>query len=114
MFLTLPDPAEFPDYYDAISQPRSISLLLERLYGTHYHRLDVFHADVLLMFRNARQYNEPSSQVRLPNNNYNILCASRAVSFVYVNTFTSNINLGLSRLDSAAATVHLEPCSASS
>ncbi len=63
MFLTLPDPAEFADYYEAIARPVSLALLSERLYAYAYTRLDAFHRDVLCMFQNARQYNEPSSQV---------------------------------------------------
>jgi histone acetyltransferase len=49
---------EVPDYYDVIKNPIDISTIRKRLeQGGFYVTLDIFVADVLRMFTNAKEYN---------------------------------------------------------
>ena len=65
IFLTLPDRSSLPDYYEVIKKPVSLSMLQEKLLSYGYARLDTFQSELFQMFRNARFYNEPGSQVHV-------------------------------------------------
>lgn len=61
-FLKPVDRAEVPDYYDIIKNPVAVSTIRERLNkGGFYVTLDIFVADVLRMFQNAKIYNAPET-----------------------------------------------------
>eukprot|EP00051_Salpingoeca_urceolata_P001842 m.44552 g.44552 ORF g.44552 m.44552 type:complete len:1812 (+) comp11717_c0_seq1:111-5546(+) len=62
-FNQLPDPKEFPEYYDAITQPVALCTIRERIETNYYHRLDQFQSEIFLMLQNARSYNEVNSEL---------------------------------------------------
>ncbi|CAG7847251.1 SubName: Full=Related to RSC complex protein-Laccaria bicolor {ECO:0000313/EMBL:CCA69394.1} [Serendipita indica DSM 11827] len=63
MFLDLPDPTTYGDYYTIITEPRSINGVQEKLQKNRYRNiLDVLN-DLYLTFANALHYNEASSQI---------------------------------------------------
>ncbi|KAL6766386.1 HAT3 [Auxenochlorella protothecoides x Auxenochlorella symbiontica] len=57
-FLTPVSKEEVPDYYDVIKDPIDLTTIQERLASrAFYQTLDIFAADVLRMFNNAKIYN---------------------------------------------------------
>eukprot|EP00049_Salpingoeca_infusionum_P015522 m.303049 g.303049 ORF g.303049 m.303049 type:complete len:1525 (-) comp15891_c1_seq3:507-5081(-) len=62
MFLELP-PEDMPMYYDVISNPISLEQIDSRIKENQYEAVDQCVADFKLMFHNAKQYNEPGSEV---------------------------------------------------
>ncbi|KAK7468468.1 ATP-dependent DNA helicase Snf21 [Stygiomarasmius scandens] len=63
LFRELPDKRDYPDYYQLITQPISLSQLRKRASGTYYKDVNQYKADWQLMFRNARTYNQEGSWV---------------------------------------------------
>ncbi|EHY65065.1 uncharacterized protein NESG_00378 [Nematocida ausubeli] len=59
LFLELPDPNMYPDYYQIIQYPISISEIRENLEA--YENMEEFEADVRRMFNNAMIYNAEGS-----------------------------------------------------
>ncbi|CAG9462932.1 unnamed protein product [Pedinophyceae sp. YPF-701] len=52
---------EVPDYYEVIKDPIDLRLVKERLDAGYYRTLDMFLADMKLMFNNCRFYNAPET-----------------------------------------------------
>jgi len=65
LFKELPDKRDYPDYYNLIRQPISLSIIRRRINGNTYNTVAVYRADWKLMFDNARTYNQPGSWVCL-------------------------------------------------
>ncbi|KAG2023767.1 SNF2-family ATP dependent chromatin remodeling factor snf21 [Coprinopsis cinerea AmutBmut pab1-1] len=63
LFRELPDRRDYPDYYQLISQPISLAQIRKRYTGIHYKSVQQFKNDFLLMFNNARTYNQEGSWV---------------------------------------------------
>ena len=63
LFLTLPDPVDYRDYYLLIKNPIAMDMIAHRINSTYYKSIDDFVADFRLMFENAFIYNEDGSQV---------------------------------------------------
>ncbi|KAI8370678.1 uncharacterized protein BYT42DRAFT_98580 [Radiomyces spectabilis] len=63
IFEVLPDRNEYPDYYLAIKQPRSLSMIDERMRHQKYPTLRDWYRDMERVFENAMEYNEPGSRV---------------------------------------------------
>ncbi|XP_078487120.1 protein polybromo-1 isoform X1 [Ciona intestinalis] len=65
LFLEKPSRKDYPDYYKLVVDPIDMRMIEKKIrqekYGGIQYLLDDFH----LMFNNARQYNEPGSQVYL-------------------------------------------------
>lgn len=63
LFLELPDPKVYPDYYALITNPIALAQIEKRCNEGSYDRLDDFVGDLDLMFANAMKYNVEASQV---------------------------------------------------
>lgn len=63
MFLDLPDPATWVDYYTIITEPRSLNGVQEKLQKNRYRNIIDVLNDLHLVFANALHYNEASSQI---------------------------------------------------
>ncbi|KAF8211169.1 Bromodomain-containing protein [Mycena galopus ATCC 62051] len=64
LFLRLPRSDHFPDYYELISEPISMTMIKSLSQkATHYTSITEYCAAWHLMFDNARQYNVDASQV---------------------------------------------------
>ncbi|KAG0185397.1 hypothetical protein DFQ28_009395, partial [Apophysomyces sp. BC1034] len=63
IFEGLPDRKEYPDYYNVITEPRSLTMVDERMRNRGYPTLSDWMADMELVFENAMEYNEPGSRV---------------------------------------------------
>lgn len=61
IFEKLPSRTEYPDYYLLIKKPIDLVYIASRL--NKYTTLDDFEQDMLLLFNNACQYNDPDSQI---------------------------------------------------
>ncbi|KAJ9568138.1 hypothetical protein OSB04_004104 [Centaurea solstitialis] len=55
------DPDELPDYHDVIKHPMDFATIRKKLAKGMYLTLDEFENDVLLLCRNAMQYNAPDT-----------------------------------------------------
>eukprot|EP01147_Barroeca_monosierra_P002562 gene2562-5481_t len=62
-FLALPDPIEMEEYYELIEAPIALSTIHLKLLKCVYNTLVELVDDFKLLFRNARVFNEPDSQV---------------------------------------------------
>jgi hypothetical protein len=63
LFMKLPSKTDYPDYYDVIKQPMSLSEIAKRIESGQYVKADEFLGDMRLMFDNARTYNDPNSLI---------------------------------------------------
>ncbi|KAJ3339962.1 hypothetical protein HDU93_007625 [Gonapodya sp. JEL0774] len=63
MFVQLPSRIEYPDYYRVIEEPISLKEINRSIELGRYGTLDQLKRDVDLMFRNAKTYNAPKSQI---------------------------------------------------
>ncbi|KAI7874767.1 Bromodomain-containing protein [Lichtheimia hyalospora FSU 10163] len=63
MFDHLPDKEEYPDYYEIIEEPRSLSIIEDKMKRQQYSTLSDWFKDMELVFDNAMEYNEPGSRV---------------------------------------------------
>ncbi|KZT68788.1 hypothetical protein DAEQUDRAFT_765988 [Daedalea quercina L-15889] len=63
LFREVPDKREYPDYYQLIKQPIAMSTLRKRLQSNYYKNVTHFREDWMLMFNNARTYNQEGSWV---------------------------------------------------
>ncbi|KAF5361681.1 hypothetical protein D9758_007383 [Tetrapyrgos nigripes] len=63
LFRELPDKRDYPDYYQLITQPISLSQLRKRASSNYYKDVNQYRADWQLMFANARTYNQEGSWV---------------------------------------------------
>lgn len=63
IFNRLPSKQELPDYYQVIKKPIENDRILQKLQSNSYTTMTEFMADMLLMFDNACNYNEPGSLI---------------------------------------------------
>jgi hypothetical protein len=63
-FVQLPSKSEFPEYYEAISNPVDLKTISRKIDQHKYLQLKDFQADVSLVWSNAMEFNEPNSRVR--------------------------------------------------
>ena len=63
MFEQLPDPQQFPDYYQFIKKPIALHEIAEKASQNLYRSWQDFEGDVLLVFANAQTYNMPDSLI---------------------------------------------------
>ncbi|KAJ1965214.1 hypothetical protein IWQ62_002722 [Dispira parvispora] len=63
IFHELPPKDEYPDYYEMIKHPLSLQAVREKVDERAYHKAEYFINDMELIFNNAKEYNEPDSQV---------------------------------------------------
>ena len=61
LFIELPPPKIYSDYYIIIQEPICMEQIKKKINRKEYQSLDTFGADIGLMCRNCRQYNEESS-----------------------------------------------------
>ena len=64
IFMLKPDPEVYPDYYQVIQEPIDLRIIDNKITNNQYPNIDDMMKDVILMFKNAKQYNEPMSQVQ--------------------------------------------------
>ena len=62
-FERLPDKAELPDYYAAIRNPIALDTIKKKHKRKKYQTVDQALHDLVLMFNNAKQFNQESSEV---------------------------------------------------
>ncbi|KAI8910578.1 hypothetical protein DFJ77DRAFT_470261 [Powellomyces hirtus] len=62
-YLTLPPRTQFPDYDEVIAKPIALNAIQARIDHGKYRHLDLFRADVELVFENAKTYNQPKSRI---------------------------------------------------
>ncbi|XP_067945501.1 protein polybromo-1-like isoform X2 [Watersipora subatra] len=62
-FLVLPNRRWFPDYYDDIANPISMTQIKRKIKKRKYNSLNEMAADLNLMFENAKEYNSDDSKI---------------------------------------------------
>uniref|UniRef100_H2ZED9 Polybromo 1 n=1 Tax=Ciona savignyi TaxID=51511 RepID=H2ZED9_CIOSA len=68
LFLEKPSKKDYPDYYKLIVDPIDMRTIDKKIRQERYTDVTGLISDFCLMFNNARQYNEPGSQVYLDAN----------------------------------------------
>lgn len=63
LFMDLVSKKEYPLYYTLIKNPISMNMIKQRIYSSYYQSVLEFENDFLLMFDNARTFNEEGSVV---------------------------------------------------
>jgi hypothetical protein len=63
LFEKLPTKKELPDYYAFIEHPMDLKTIEAKVKKDEYPGLAEFKADVELMFKNAKEYNMPGSDI---------------------------------------------------
>ena len=63
IFFVKPNPEQYPDYYEVIREPIDLKTIDMKITKSIYKSIDDMMNDVFLMFKNAKQYNEPNSLV---------------------------------------------------
>ncbi|KAF5392562.1 hypothetical protein D9757_002111 [Collybiopsis confluens] len=63
LFREIPDKRDYPDYFQLIKHPISLSQIRKRSQGGFYKDVNQYKADWKLMFNNARTYNQEGSWV---------------------------------------------------
>ena len=61
IFFEKPDPDMYPDYYEVILEPIDLKTIDSKITRNLYKSIDDMMKDIFLMFKNAKQYNEPTS-----------------------------------------------------
>ncbi|AMD21817.1 HFL039Wp [Eremothecium sinecaudum] len=62
-FLELVNQEEFPDYYEVIHKPMSLTMIKSNLQLGYYSKIYDFYVDVQLLFQNAQVFNEPEALI---------------------------------------------------
>ncbi|KAM4613548.1 polybromo 1, like isoform 2-T3 [Polymixia lowei] len=63
LFMVKPSKKDYPDYYNVILEPMDLKTIEHNIRSERYATEEALMADMKLMFRNARHYNEEGSQV---------------------------------------------------
>ncbi|KAL8620376.1 hypothetical protein ACOMHN_013001 [Nucella lapillus] len=63
IFQLLPSRVKYPEYYDVIQEPIDLKTVAMKIQKGKYQSLDELEKDLLLMLRNAQQYNESKSVI---------------------------------------------------
>ncbi|CAF3864024.1 unnamed protein product [Rotaria magnacalcarata] len=62
-FMRLPTPKELPEYYDMIKNPVDFNKIKKKLNDNRYRSIDELETDVMLLCKNAQEFNIESSNV---------------------------------------------------
>ncbi|CAB3407587.1 unnamed protein product [Caenorhabditis bovis] len=62
-FLDLPSGKDYPEYYEVIKKPVDMKMIRERIESNQYRNVSEMVDDMRLMFENAREFNEPKSNI---------------------------------------------------
>ena len=62
-FVKLPSKRFYPDYYDEIDRPMSLSNVRKKIKYKQYRTMDKISSDLNLVFQNAKQYNKEESKI---------------------------------------------------
>lgn len=62
-FLDLPDAEEYPDYYQQIAMPITLTMIEKRLGNFEYPTMTALEGDLKRMVQNAKDYNDSRSEV---------------------------------------------------
>jgi len=62
-FKLLPSKKRYPEYYDHIAEPIDLKTIAEKIQRNSYPALQELERDLVLLFTNARTFNEPGSQI---------------------------------------------------
>ncbi|KAK9463324.1 uncharacterized protein V1516DRAFT_667456 [Lipomyces oligophaga] len=62
-FERLPDVREYPEYYQVIKNPIALDSIMKKIKRREYPAVDEFLRDLQLMFKNAKDFNDPSSLI---------------------------------------------------
>jgi len=62
-FMRLPTQKELPEYYDMIKHPVDFNKIKKKLGEYRYRNLDELEADVMLLCKNAQEFNMENSNV---------------------------------------------------
>ncbi|AET40519.1 Rsc4p Ecym_6127 [Eremothecium cymbalariae DBVPG len=62
-FMELVNQDEFPDYYEVIHKPISLTMIKNNLQMSYYSKIYDFYADIDLLFQNAQVFNEPDTLI---------------------------------------------------
>jgi ATP-dependent helicase STH1/SNF2 len=61
--MTLVDESDYPTYYTMIKNPISMEIINKRIHSPYYRTIQQFRNDFILMYENARTFNEEGSLV---------------------------------------------------
>jgi len=61
--MDLPSRAEYPEYYEVVKNPLSFSVIRQRLDEGKFYSLEEFFNGIHLVFQNAKDFNEPDSDI---------------------------------------------------
>ncbi|RMZ91450.1 hypothetical protein DV736_g1317, partial [Chaetothyriales sp. CBS 134916] len=62
-FLDLPNRNEYPDYYQQIAMPLSVTMIEDKLNQGRYHTMTEFESDLKRVVQNAKDYNDSRSEI---------------------------------------------------
>ncbi|XP_072934610.1 protein polybromo-1 [Epargyreus clarus] len=62
-FQFLPSKRRYPEYFSVIDSPIDLKIIAQKIQGGEYTNLNDMEADLMLMVRNACNFNEPGSQI---------------------------------------------------
>ncbi len=62
--MRLPTQKELPEYYETIKQPVDFNKIKKKLGEHRYRNLDELEADVMLLCKNAQEFNMENSNVK--------------------------------------------------
>ncbi|RMD41597.1 hypothetical protein DV735_g3555, partial [Chaetothyriales sp. CBS 134920] len=62
-FLDLPDRHEYPDYYQQIAMPLSVTMIEDKLNQGRYRNMTEFESDMKRVVQNAKDYNDSRSEI---------------------------------------------------
>ncbi|XP_038219745.1 protein polybromo-1-like [Zerene cesonia] len=62
-FQFLPSKRRYPDYFEVIDSPIDLKTIAQKIQASEYSNLNELEKDLLLMVRNACNFNEPGSQI---------------------------------------------------
>lgn len=62
-FLELPPKRDYPDYYQFIQEPIAVDMVEKKIRGEKYSSLKELGADIALLVKNAKTYNEDGSMI---------------------------------------------------
>ncbi|KAL5013533.1 hypothetical protein ScPMuIL_007803 [Solemya velum] len=63
IFMELPSRTDYPDYFDVILNPVDLNLIENKIKNEKYSTEHALVSDLMLMFNNAKHYNEEHSQI---------------------------------------------------
>ena len=63
--MRLPTPKELPEYYELIKDPVDFNKIKKKFADYRYRNLDELEADVMLLCKNAQEFNMENSSVRI-------------------------------------------------